>query len=348
MKHKETIKVGFDLGNTSLKIAAVRKGGLALYELPLPENLMDEDTVTMPHAFSAFLKKVKKDLHLPAGPVGLILPASQVICRQVTMPRMTVDQLLLNLPYELSDFIRGEPHQYYCDYALCRDPVRPETPPPEGEEEFPQEMTMMAAAVERQQVTAYVRMFAAGGFPLRLLLPQEMALLQLAGANQGDPTQEPEEFCFIDLGSLSTRIFVIQGDRLQATRRIPVGCRELDLVAADVLNVDPFLTDAYKRGNHRDILTHPRCMEVYEHIAVETLKLINFYHFTYRQNQLTGVYLIGGGAGIAPLCQVLEQTLGLPALPVDRLLPAAEENGDLARTCAAAVGLVLPREEERP
>ena len=350
MKHKETIKVGFDLGNTSLKIAAVRKGGLALYELPLPENLMDEDTVTMPHAFSAFLKKAKKDLRLPAGPAGLILPASQVICRQVTMPRMTVDQLLLNLPYELSDFIRGEPHQYYCDYALCQDPVRPEAPPADGEEEeeLPQEMTMMAAAVEKQQVSAYVRMFAGGGFPLRLMLPQEMTLLQLAGADQRPAHERPEEYCFIDLGSLSTRIFVIQGDRLQATRRIPVGCRELDQVVADVLNVDPFLTDAYKRGNHRDILTHPRCMEVYENIAVEALKLINFYHFTYRQNQLTGVYLIGGGAGIAPLCQVLEQTLGLPALPVDRLLPATEENGDLAATCAAAVGLVLPREEERP
>ena len=344
MRKKETIKVGFDLGNTSLKIAAVRKGGLALYELPLPENLMEEDTVTMPHAFSAFLKKVKKDLRLPAGPAGLILPASQVICRQVTMPRMTVDQLLLNLPYEFSDFIHGEPHQYYCDYAICQDPLRPEGGAPE--EEAPQEMTMMAAAVEKQQVTAYVRMFAAGGFPLRRMLPQEMALIQLAQAGQDSPGERPAEYCFIDLGSLSTRIFVVQGDRLQATRRIPAGCRELDLAAADVLNVDLFLTDAYKRSNHRDILTHPRCVEVYEHIAVETLKLINFYHFTYRQNQLAGVYLIGGGAGIAPLCRTLEQALGLPALPVEELLPALEEHRDLAATCAAAAGLVLAREEE--
>ena len=347
MRKKEPIKVGFDLGNTSLKIAAMHKGGLALHELPLPENLMDEDTVTMPHAFSAFLKKVKKDLRLPNGPAGLILPASQVICRQVTMPRMTVDQLLLNLPYELSDFIRGEPHQYHCDYALCRDFVGPETQYPE-DAEAPQELTMMAAAVEKQQVNAYVRMFAAGGFPLRLMLPQEMTLLQLAEHRDRTAPEEAAERCFIDLGSLSTRIFVVRGDRLQATRRIPVGCRDLDVVVADVLNVDPFLTDAYKRSNHKDILTHPRCMEVYEQIAVEALKLINFYHFTYRQNQLAGVYLIGGGAAIAPLRQVLEQTLALPALPAVQLLPPLAEESGLAGTCAAAVGLMLPREEENP
>ena len=334
------IKVAFDLGNNSLKIGAWKKGGLELHELPLPENLMEEDSVLMPHAFSAFLKKAKKELRLPGGPAGLLLPPSQVICRLVTMPRMSVEQLMLNLPYEFSDFIHGEPGQYYCDYALCRETEEV----PEGEGEPP--LTMMAAVAQRQQLQDYIRMFAAGGFALRRILPQEMALIQLVEEHCRAHPEGPEEFCFIDLGLLSTRVFVIHRDRVQATRRIHVGCRELDGVVADAFHIDRFLADRYKRSDYQGILSHPHCMEVYEQIGVEALKLINFYHFTYRQNQLSGVYLIGGGAEIAPLRQVLEDTLDLPALPVEELFPVSLSGPEEAEPYACAVGLMLGGEEE--
>lgn len=338
----KNIKIAFDLGNSSLKIAALKKGTLELHELPLPENLMEEDNILMPRAFSAFLKKAKKDLRLPGGPAGLMLPSSKAICRLVTMPRMSVDQLMLNLPYEFSDFIHGEPHQYYCDYALCQDESQDE---PQPEEQGEEQLTMMAAVVQRQQIQDYIRIFSAGGFSLKRILPQEMSLIQLVQSCLRERPEGPREFCFIDLGFLSTRIFVVHGDRIQAARRVHIGCRALDGVVADLFNMDPFLADAYKRGNHQGVLEHPRCMEVYENLAVEVLKVINFYHFTYRQNQLDGVYLIGGGAEIAPLRRLLEETLGLPALPVDTLIPGREgqvQNG----TFVCAVGLMAEAEKE--
>lgn len=338
MSKNAKIKLAFDLGNSSLKIAAWKKGSLELHELPLPENLLEEDNVLMPHAFSAFLKKAKRELRLPGGPAGLVLPSSKVICRLVTMPQMTVDQLMLNLPYEFNDFIHGEPHQYYCDYAMCEDTE----PSPEGEE--PQ-MTMMAAVAQRQQIQNYIRMFGDGGFSLRLLLPQEMALIQLVQACRRERPEAPAEFCFLDLGFLSTRVIIISGDRIQAARRIPVGCRDLDGVIADLFNMDRFLADAYKRSNHQGVLDDPQCGEVYERIAVEVLKVINFYHFTYRQNQLQGVYLIGGGAEIAPLRKQLEDTLGLPALSADTLIPGGEgQVQSSAFVCAA--GLLAQPEQE--
>lgn len=334
----KNIKIAFDLGNSSLKVAARKKGVLELHELPLPENLMAEDNVLMPHAFSAFLKKAKKQLRLPGGPAGLLLPDSRVICRLVTMPRMSTSQLALNLPYEFSDFIQGEPHQYYCDYALCQDQTQ-------DAEDGGEQMTMMAAVVQRQQIQDYIRMFAEGGFALRCILPHEMALIQLAQNCRAVRPDAPEEFCFVDLGFLSTRVFVVRGDRIQATRRIHIGCRDLDGVVADIFNMDPFLADSYKRGNHQGILEHPRCMEVYESIAVEVLKVINFYHFTYRQNQLDGIYLIGGGAAISPLCQLLQDALGLPALSAPDLIANAGGRDGRA-TFAAAAGLMAEPAKE--
>jgi type IV pilus assembly protein PilM len=347
-------KIGFDIGNSSLKVAVARNGRVSLHEVRLPEHLVENDVIVMPNAFSDFLKKTSQKLNLPKAEGALLLPASQAICRLVTMPKMTEDQLMMNLPYEFSDFIQGEPDQYTCDYALCEEETEPvegaayydeeETEAPE-EQEHPEEITMMAAATSKKQVANYLRMFGAAKIPLKMLLPQEMALIELVAAySQGKP-DAPREFCFIDLGQLSTRVFVVTRDRVQAVRQVPIGCRDLDMIVADELNIDVFLADAYKRKDREKVLESPRCMDLYGRISVEILKVINFYQFTFRQNQLDRIYLIGGGANIQPLCQIIMEQVGLPAFPADALIPGVDKDNELSSSGIFAAAMALAKEE---
>ena len=317
------INVGFDIGSSSLKVAALKGGGIRIEEVRLPENMVDEaGTIALPHAFAQFLKQVRKDLSLPGGPAALVLPPSQVICRLVNMPRMTVEQLLLNLPYEFSDFIQDAADQYHCDYAVC-----------EGAEGDNEGVPMMAAVAAKQVLADYTRMFAHAGVKLKVVLPQEMALVQLSRArNLG-------ECCFVDLGHQFTRIMVVRGDRVQATRQIAMGGRNLDNIVANEFGVPPFLANTYKTTNFQDVLTLPAVAEVCERIAVEILKVINFYQFTYRSNELEGIYLVGGGTALPLLHDSIENTVGLPLLDPAKLLPGAG-----AAVGAFAAGAVM-REE---
>ena len=68
-------KIGFDLGNHSLKIAVSKGDKWEYHQVLLPENLMEEDQITMPHAFSAFLKKTKKSWACPKGRPDWFCPA---------------------------------------------------------------------------------------------------------------------------------------------------------------------------------------------------------------------------------------------------------------------------------
>ena len=105
-------RLGFDVGSNSMKVAVCKGHSVRVEQVRLPENLVDESgNITLPHAFSQFLKQQKKKLRLPRGKASLVLPPSQVICRLVTMPRMTTDQLMMNLPYEFADFVQGEADQ---------------------------------------------------------------------------------------------------------------------------------------------------------------------------------------------------------------------------------------------
>lgn len=305
------MRLGFDIGSNSLKIADLRGNGIRIHEVRLPENMVDgAGQIILPHAFAQFLRQTKKELSLPSGPAALVLPPNQTICRLVTMPRMTTDQLMLNLPYEFSDFIQGVADQYHCDYAVCE---------PTQEDIEAQVVPMMTAAAAKHTLVGYTQMFRQAGFRLKTVLPQEMALIQLCKARGTGA----EEFCFVDLGHQLTRITVIWRDRVQATRQISLGGRNLDTVVAGETGADPFLANTYKVSNFQDVLSLPAMAEVCDRIAVEILKVINFYQFTYRSSALEGIYLAGGGAALPMLRESIERAVGLPLLDPAALLPEA-------------------------
>jgi len=346
----EKTMLGFDIGSDRLKISVPTKEGMRLHEIRLPERMVEDGVVVMPNAFSDFLKQTRKELNLPRGKAALAIPSGQAICRLVTMPRMSEDQLLLNLPYEFSELIHGEPQRYYCDYAMCDS--LPEEVSGGGQED---RMTMMAAIISKEQSYGYVRMFAQAGIKLSLLLPQEMCLVQLALAHHRKHPDAPKEYCFVDLGHTATRVAVISGDRVQAVRQIEVGGRMLNHIAAEELGVDAFLADSYKRSNYQGILEHQRCVELYNTIAVELLKVFNFYQYAFRNNNLEGIYLIGGGANIKPLRQVLTDTVAVPFYPVSDLFFGGAEDGIMvgpegeaaAPSGVLAASVALMREAEK-
>ena len=101
-------RLGFDIGSSSMKVAVLQGDRLRTEEVRLPENLVDgAGNIALPHAFVQFLKQMKREMSLPRCPAALVLPPSQVICRLVTMPKMTTQQLMMNLPYEFTDFNQG-------------------------------------------------------------------------------------------------------------------------------------------------------------------------------------------------------------------------------------------------
>ena len=147
------------------------------------------------------------------------------------------------------------------------------------------------------------------------------------------------EFCFVDLGHLQIRITIVAGDRVQASRTLQIGGREFDLAIADALGVEEYLAGTYKMAGNQSAMAVPLLQDLYQRLAVEILKVVNFYQFTYRSNMLDGVYLVGGGASIEALRNTIEGTVGLKLLDPARLLGTASgEASDGVFAAGAALG----------
>ena len=300
-------RLGFDIGSNSIKIT-VSGNKPKFYEIRMPDNIMKDGEIAMPHALSEFIKKERKRLKIPKGACGLVLPASQAICRTVTLPRMTKDQLMLNLPYEFSEFINDDPDKFYCDYAMCEEDETDKAPfEPAGKDETSagenasesyvasevEQMTLMAAAASKSRITQYIHIFSNAGLKLDTLLPGEMSLIQLTKRYCEHHPENVDEFCFVDLGQSTVRITIVKRDQIQAERQIEPGCSRLDLAIADALVTDPYIACSYKTSNYQSVLELPECMEIYQQIAIEILRVIHFYRFKYRDSYIRGLYLIG-------------------------------------------------------
>lgn len=327
------INLTFDMGDSHIKIAKMEKGKIVVHAIQMPENLIKEGVVQVPHMVSDFLKGLRLEHNLPRVECGMVVPDELVVCRNLTMPAMTIDQLKVNLPFEFTDYISDEPQKYVYDYAV-KDLVY-------EEDGSLKEMNLTGVVMSKEAVDMYVNIFKNAGFPLRTIIPQEMAMTNvMRSAVEAGRIDAEKEYCIVNLGHRTTQVFVFHGERLIVLRNIHLGSSVIDKVIAERKNIDEFMARAYKNQNYKDVLDEEFVREQYSRISLEIRKVINFYRFNNRSSELEDVYFMGGGSNLKGLPETIAEMNELTYKAVKDLLPPEVEDGiDLSGLCAIGVML---------
>lgn len=323
--------LAFDIGDSYIKIAKKDGEKVTIYTKQMPENLVKDGAIEMPFMMSDFLKSLRQEFKLPKCDCGMVVPDELTVCRHLVLPAMTEKQLEVNLPFEFSDYITGKPQRYVYDYALeemiC------------DEEGNPKEMKITGAVMSKENVEKYVNIFKDAGFRLKTLIPQEIAVTNvMKAAVASGKVQADKEYCLINLGHRSTQVYIFKGDKLEVLRNIYLGGTTIDAAIAEMENVDQFVARTYKNNNFNGVLDAEHTKEAFGRIAVEVMKVINFYRFSNRESELTDIYFFGGCSNIYTLCGSVAETNGLWMKPMTNLLPAGvDKNTDMIGLYAIGV-----------
>ncbi len=324
--------IGFDIGACTLKIA--KWDGAAVCETiaaPVPDNLVKNGMIVSYAAMADFIKETAKGNHLSGKDCAVILPAGHAFFRRVTLPAMTADQLRVNLPYEFRDFLTMDKDKYFYDYAV-NDLEK-------DENGAVVQMDLTAAAVPKEVIGEYREMFHRAGFRLRTAIPVECAWSNLLRARKDEG--EVREYSFLDLGHTASRLHIYTGTRFEATRVIDIGLSNLDDAIADAMGVDQHIAQTYKVSNHQGAQTLEGALAVYNAIALDTRKAVNFYGFNNRESDLKDLWCCGGGVHIPALLDAVSQSVELAIHDVSELLPPAAQGVEGLSVCAAAIGAAI-------
>jgi len=315
--------IGVDLGVSEVKFAVVRGNVIEkTAHVQTPEGLIRNGMPTSPEAMAAFLKEAARGYGL-RGKWALALSPTQSFTRCVTVPRMDVDQLAMNLPYEFRDYITLGKEKYQYDYAVLETRT--------GEDGTGDEMDLMVCAAPKAALIELQTGFRQAGLRLKRIIPEEFTYRNLI--RQSLP-ELSEPVCLIDLAHASTRVHIFKGDRFEVTRVIDTGGAYQDAVIAESTGENPFVAHTKKQANQGGVLAEETSLDIYRSISLEVMRAVNFYNYD-SQASLEQIYVMGGGALNPFLLRELEETLGLEIKNAAELLPGDTDNTLCLFTAAA-------------
>ena len=324
--------LGVDIGSDSLKLALVSNGQVKKAVIvPIPNSLVKEYRVVSPETMGELIRDTMREHGMRCRNAAIVLPNETVYVRSVNMPKMTVDQLVYNLPFEFRDYITDELKDYYYDYAMISTPEeitrepkpREEGDEPQEENEGDNSMELLAAAAPVSLIEECRSMLRKAGLRLTKAAPTVCSYIALIRALEKRGGGKGE-YCILDLGYQAIRMYMFNGDRHMVTRNLEAGLSTLDNVIADSYNVDVHLAHTYLTTNYNDCQNSEACRTAFGNIAVELMRALNFYRFSNPDSQLEDIWLCGGGAVIPSLRESIADTLDMKVHQARELVPGGD------------------------
>ena len=315
--------IGIEIGSDNLKMVVCSGGIVKKVAIArMPEELVMEGRITSTTAMVEFLKSTMKANKISGGPCALVIPSQHVISHRFTMPAVSDQELRLNLPFEMRDFVGKESDQYTFDYIVTdmKDNI----------------LSVFAAAVRTEVIEEFYTTFKKAGLTLKIAIPVEMAWMNLLA----QATNLPPKLCIVDIGYSCTRVSIFDNGNFVMGKTIERGGALIDDTISSILGVDKYEARARKEANADKIQVE--CQDAYQDLTIEIMKVLNFYAYSNPDSSpLLNLYYCGGTSFIEPLRTTLLKGTNLIQHHVYQLVNMGENVSDSALFCALAAGAAI-------
>ncbi len=325
--------LGIEIGKSTIKFVLCTKGQVEGFFIEsFPEDFVKEGCIVNWDGMAKFLKQMLKKHKISCKNVALVLPESVTYIRRLLLPYMTVEQLKVNLPYEFHDFISEQKEDYIYDYALM------ELLEKEEETQNPSYMDLMAAAVAKETIEQYRKMLKVSGLKLKIAAPPSCAYQNIVFHHMVEYSSEKKmDYAILDIGYETVELRIFTEGKYETEKSIENGLKEIQELLLEQVHME--FMEFLKIPNHQQILSEEKYMTIYETIALEVMRVVNFFTYNHPNNTLEHLYCCGGGAFLEPLLDVLQDTVGLKIKKVSELFPNQKEDQLALVMAPAAVGI---------
>ena len=356
--------LGIDIGKDQMKLVLMKGENIVkTASVQMPEGLLKDGRIVSVETTGELIRKTMKENKIRCKEAAVVVSSGICFLRNVTMPEMTAEQLVYNLPYEFRDYITDELKKYVFDYSWGSGEEMPkgkklkkaskkkkkEEKPEEEENQKRNEMELLAAAAPLEVMEELRLMTRKAGLKLTFAAPEVSACENLLHYKLRNEQDKDKEYGILDLGSTSSRLFIFKGDRHQVTRVIERGMEQVEELLADTFHTDIHLAHTWLLANHEDCIHSEVCQDAFSQISVELMRALNFYQFSNPESRLEDIYICGGGASIATMRQSLEENLDVKIHEAGELLERMNGSGDEASSLwMLAAGTALGRTAHAP
>jgi len=336
--------VGIDIGARVIRAAEVvevTKGRPTLvryHEVALPADAAARGEVMEIDTVSSALKQLWSTGGFKSKQVVLGVGSQRVLARDLTVPKMPIQQIRESLPFQVQDMLPLPVADALLDFY----------PVSEGTGEGGPVINGLLIAAVKESVLANVRAAQAAG-----LNPLEVDLIPFALSRALVPPGASEEtVAMVQVGAVTTSIVIVKNGVPQFVRIVPSGGDDVTNALVTRLEIDRSTADQVKRafglsGESAPLDWRPAVVvirEVTSELLNTVRNTINFFANTRPSDPISRVAFSGGGAQIAGFGAALAEITRLPVSesdPFERFTIGKTVNREALEASRSSVATVL-------
>ena len=192
-----------------------------------------------------------------------------------------------------------------------------------------EQLDLLAAACRKELCGQFKKLAKLSRLKLVGLVPSVVGLERILEHMQNG--ERDKDFAVVDLGTKALRVHFFRKGIYDITRTMEPGCEEIErLHRGDKTRLDELDMDAedafWTTQSEKAIDRH--LQDRYQSIAVQIMRVLNFYSFNNADNTIDTLYYCGGGARYQALISELAETVEIPVKSIGGLLTEAEEENN--------------------
>lgn len=336
----KTLPIGVDLGTTAVRMAQMRVTEEVVELLAAGSSGLARAT-PMPGRLDAMgdaIRDILKTNAFKSRQAILALPAEMVAVQHVKLPKLTAEETVRALNFELQGKL-----PFAVEDAIVRHIVAGDV---FGEGDPQQEV--IAVAADRDLVESFLKMAAKAGLEVVGIDIDACAVVECFARLFRRTSDLARTILFLDLGTTTTQVVLTHGNHVVFARNLMLGGDTLDQAVAEGLNISLEQAKALRNDADKGARDTAAQDELYHlldkpvgTLAEELLKCLRYYESIFRNQSIERAIFVGGQAYDKRLCQLLAQRLNLPAQIGDPLVRIKRIEG-------AGLDIGLDRREPQP
>jgi type IV pilus assembly protein PilM len=314
--------IGLDIGTSAVRAAQVSSGRgtpslLSFGQVALPSGVVVDGEIRDQGAVSEAISQLIKRTKIKGRRVVLGVANQRVVVRQVDLPYLEEKEFRSSLKFQVADHIPMPVEAAELDYMMLGEFVN------ESEERM---MRVLLVAAATDMVESFVAAAAAAG-----LEPAGVDLTPFAVARAVSPGARSEmgaagAEAVVDVGAGVTSIFVHHNGEPRFVRILLVGGDDATNALSSQLGISFDEAEAVKLDLGRGVGTPDaqRVLQTRVAALVEEIRgSLDYYASQEDSEQVTSIYMTGGGSLTPGLVASVEQTL---RTQVRRATPLSQMN----------------------
>jgi type IV pilus assembly protein PilM len=297
--------VGLDIGSKTVKMVQLSKdgsrfrlkaSGIVSHKEKTPEYAEGDNELS---SISNIVKKLHKEAKITSKEIAVALPEQQVFTRTIKFPLLTDSEIASAVKWEAEQYIPIPADQAVVKHQIIA----------RNEKVAPPQTTVLLVAAPIALVEKYAKVVEMAGLNLVAVETEHMSLTRsLAPKDQ--------TVLVVDFGARSTDIAISKKGILSFSRSITTAGEAFTRAVAQTLNIDEKRAEEYKRtyglaGSQLEGKVRTAIRPVFEVVADEIKKAIQFYKIEEKGDVPKSVILAGGSAGMPEVALTLAKLLGI-------------------------------------